>query len=158
MSPAALPVMLQIHAISISIGWMFPDKLQDVSAESLWTRFAETALKFAHLQHVKLLLELEISAPGLTFVWEPAPAGITDETFKSLIVAEKFRCEAVYRYKEEIVLTATDRVDPRPPADQADQATSTDSAGSSEAESESESDSDSDVVGGGKGARGEKWL
>lgn len=103
--------------------------------ESLWAGFAEAALAFPRLEYVKLHLEWDWrpkSAPASLF-HEPAPLGITDEAFKPLIAAGKFRCE-VRGYRGETTLTATSTVDPRPRAGQEDEVSSTAGVGSLTAE------------------------
>lgn len=64
---------------------------QELCTESVWARFAETALKFPRLQHVELFREKDLGGtlPGL------ASLGITDAAFKQLITARKFVCRYV---------------------------------------------------------------
>ena len=107
-----LPLMLRVQTVTINFASRISHEAQGICSEPAWTRFAETALKFLHLQHVELLhtcdSTLASDDPGR--YQEPAFLGITDKAFKPLIEAGKF----VYRLEDSdgrIVSTATHTVD-----------------------------------------------
>lgn len=93
-TPAELPMKRQIRSIQIDVLWLVWDRGHELCTEPLWTRFAEKALSFAHLEHIVLgqWWYPERSSPKP--FCELDSLGITDAAFRPLIEAGKF----VYRF------------------------------------------------------------
>lgn len=118
-TPAVLPLMLQVRAITIYSIDPTPNEPPALCNESAWTCFVETALKFQRLQHVELFWEWD-SASSDHFR-DPVYMDITDTAFKPLFEAGKFS----FRLLDSdwnVVLTATSTVNPKHPDKQADKA------------------------------------
>lgn len=111
-APAALPAMLQIHAITIDLRCQISDEAQDLCNEPVWTRFAAAALKLSHLKIVELFREWD--PEGLYPVREPAFVGITDAAFRPLIEAGKFICRFAPLFGD-VMYEKKDTVNPKLP-------------------------------------------
>lgn len=130
--------MFQVHAVTVDITRLVWDKAQGILHESLWTRFVETALKFPHLQNVKL--ERRVSSPGR----EPASIGLTEAAFRPLIDAGKFVCRVV-DYEWKTVLVSTNTISPKAGKNRVDKAANGSGVSSSESDEDEDEDEDEDM-------------
>ena len=87
---AGFPTMVHVDAITVDLARKIADEAHELWSESLWTRFAQTALTFPNLRQIKLQKYWGLRNPGK--FRRPAFLGITDAAFKPLMDAQKFEC------------------------------------------------------------------
>ena len=80
----------------------------DLCNESAWTGFAETVMKFRHLQTVELVRDHDFEERRLDS--DPQSFGLMVETFQPLIEVGKLECQLVDLGSEKIIYTDTPRI------------------------------------------------
>ncbi|EKM52944.1 uncharacterized protein PHACADRAFT_259109 [Phanerochaete carnosa HHB-10118-sp] len=86
----AQSIQLYVHTVYIDLTMKIANSARELCTESLWTRFAETALKFVHLQWVEIWREWDSHEDDIS-----ESLGITDAAFNPLMEARKFRSRFV---------------------------------------------------------------
>ena len=117
--PAALPAMLQVHALAVHLQDAFHRDAQAFCAAPVWARFATAARAFGSLQHVVLVQRCRLTGDSATVVPEHDPAflGMTDEVFEPLVEAGRLVSrwqDAQYRTVREVRGTVRPRGPEKP--------------------------------------------